>query len=264
MINYQNLLQHILDFGELREDRTKVGTLAIFGHQMRFDLQNSFPLVTSKKVHFKALAYELLWMLKGDTNIKYLQDNNVRIWDDWADASGDLGPVYGKQWRRWGAPAGKEIDQLANTVEQIKSNPHSRRLIVNAWNVGELESMALPPCPTMFQFFVSNGYLSCQVYQRSADCFLGLPFDIASYALLTKMVAQVCGLKPKELIHTLGDAHIYLNHLEQVKIQISRTPKPAPTLELNPNITDLFDFEYSDIKLINYQSHEKLVGAIAV
>jgi thymidylate synthase len=239
---YLDLCRHILDNGTEKGDRTGTGTISVFGYQMRFDLQKGFPLVTTKKLHMKSIIHELLWFLKGDTNVKYLQDNGVRIWNEWADKNGDLGPVYGKQWRSWPKPDGKVVDQISDVIDQIKTNPNSRRLIVSAWNVGELEKMALPPCHLLFQFYVADGKLSCQLYQRSCDTFLGVPFNIASYALLTMMVAQVCNLKPGEFVHTLGDAHIYLNHLEQVKTQLDREPRPLPTMTLNPEVYSIFDF----------------------
>ncbi len=263
MKQYLDLLQHILENGEDKEDRTGTGTRAIFGHQMRFNLEKDFPLVTTKKVHFKSVVRELLWFLKGDTNTKYLNDHGVSIWDAWADENGDLGPVYGKQWRSWGTKDGREIDQLSKIVQQIKDNPTSRRHIVSAWNVGELDQMALEPCHLLFQFYANNKKLSCQVYQRSCDTFLGVPFNIASYSLLTKMVAQATNLEAKELIWVGGDTHLYLNHFNQVKKQLSREPKKLPQLELNPDITNLFDFKYEDFKLIDYKHHPRIKAPIA-
>lgn len=264
MQQYLQLLQHILDNGVSKTDRTGTGTISTFGYQMRFDLNKGFPLVTTKKVHLKSIVYELLWFLKGDTNIQYLKENGVRIWDEWADANGDLGPVYGKQWRSWACNNGKEIDQISEVIEQIKTNPDSRRLIVSAWNVADLPEMALMPCHNMFQFYVAKGRLSCQLYQRSADVFLGVPFNIASYALLTMMMAQVCGLQPGEFVHTFGDVHIYSNHLEQVKLQLSREPYPLPRMRLNPDVKNIFDFTYEDFTLTNYQSHPAIKAAVAV
>lgn len=261
---YLDLLNHILEQGSVKNDRTGTGTISTFGYQMRFDLSEGFPLVTTKKTHLKSIIHELLWFIKGDTNVRYLQENGVRIWNEWADENGDLGPVYGKQWRSWGCGDGHTIDQLAEVIEQIKTNPDSRRLIVNAWNVGELEDMALPPCHMFFQFYVNDGKLSCQLYQRSADSFLGVPFNIASYALLTMMVAQVTGLEPGEFIHTIGDAHIYLNHLEQVKEQLSRTPYPLPQMKLNPNIKNIEDFTYEDFELVGYEAHPHIAGKVSV
>ena len=261
---YLDLLNHILEQGSVKDDRTGTGTISTFGYQMRFDLSEGFPLVTTKKTHLKSIIHELLWFIKGDTNVRYLQENGVRIWNEWADENGDLGPVYGKQWRSWGCGDGHTIDQLAEVIEQIKTNPDSRRLIVNAWNVGELEDMALPPCHMFFQFYVNDGKLSCQLYQRSADSFLGVPFNIASYALLTMMVAQVTGLEPGEFIHTIGDAHIYLNHLEQVKEQLSRTPYPLPQMKLNPNIKNIEDFTYEDFELVGYEAHPHIAGKVSV
>lgn len=264
MQQYLQLLQHILDNGVSKTDRTGTGTISTFGYQMRFDLNKGFPLVTTKKVHLKSIVYELLWFLKGDTNIQYLKENGVRIWDEWADANGDLGPVYGKQWRSWACNNGKEIDQISEVIEQIKTNPDSRRLIVSAWNVADLPEMALMPCHNMFQFYVAKGRLSCQLYQRSADVFLGVPFNIASYALLTMMMAHVCGLQPGEFVHTFGDVHIYSNHLEQVKLQLSREPYPLPQMHLNPDVKNIFDFTYEDFTLTNYQSHPAIKAAVAV
>ena len=264
MQQYLNLLKYVNDYGIKKLDRTGTGTLSVFGYQMRFDLSQNFPLLTTKKIHLKSVIYELLWFLSGDTNIKFLKDNGVSIWDEWADQDGELGPVYGHQWRSWPTPEGKTIDQISNLIKQIKNNPDSRRLIVSAWNVGEIEKMKLPPCHAFFQFYVAEGSLSCQLYQRSADIFLGVPFNIASYALLTMMVAQVCGLKAGEFVHTLGDAHIYLNHSEQVKEQLSRSPKPLPTMKLNPNIKNIFDFTYEDFELVNYDPYPLIKGKVAI
>ena len=264
MQQYHQLLQYILDNGTQKSDRTGTGTISTFGYQLRFDLAKGFPLVTTKKVHLKSIVYELLWFLRGETNIAYLKEHGVRIWDEWADANGELGPVYGKQWRSWEGANGETIDQISEVIEQIKANPDSRRLIVNAWNVADLPKMALMPCHTMFQFYVANGKLSCQLYQRSADVFLGVPFNIASYALLTLMMAQVCGLEDGEFIHTFGDVHIYNNHLEQVKLQLSRDPYPLPTMKLNPAVKNIFDFDYQDFTLENYQSHPAIKAPVAV
>jgi thymidylate synthase len=264
MQQYLKLLQHILDTGVEKSDRTGTGTISTFGYQMRFDLQKGFPLVTTKKVHTKSIIHELLWFLKGETNIAYLKENDVSIWDEWADERGELGPVYGKQWRRWQGASGRIIDQVSEVVQQIKTNPDSRRLIVSAWNVDDLPQMALMPCHALFQFYVADGKLSCQLYQRSADVFLGVPFNIASYALLTIMMAQVTGLEPGEFIHTFGDVHIYSNHLEQVKLQLSREPLPLPTLKLNPSVKDIFSFTYGDITIENYQSHPAIKAPVAV
>ena len=264
MKQYLDLMQHIREHGVARDDRTGTGTLSVFGHQMRFDLSEGFPLVTTKKVFLKGIIHELLWFVAGSTNVQYLQDHGVHIWDDWADDQGDLGPVYGSQWRSWPAPDGSTIDQIGKVIEQIKTNPNSRRLIVSAWNVAEVEKMALPPCHMLFQFYVANGRLSCQLYQRSADVFLGVPFNIASYALLTMMIAQVTGLKPGEFIHTLGDAHLYMNHLEQADEQLARTPYPLPHMQLNPAVHDILDFKYEDFKLLNYKSHPAIKAPIAV
>lgn len=265
MKQYHDILKRILTEGEVKSDRTGTGTISVFGHQTRYDLKNSFPLLTTKKVHTKSIIIELLWFLQGNTNVKFLNDHKVTIWDEWADEEGNLGPVYGAQWRSWPTADGKTVDQIANLIEQIKTNPQSRRLIVNAWNVGEIEKMALPPCHTMFQFYVSqDGYLSCQLYQRSADVFLGVPFNIASYALLTMMIAQVCGLKPGEFIHTLGDAHLYSNHLEQAKLQLSREERPLPQMKLNPNIKNIFDFKYEDFELVGYDPHPAIKAEVAV
>lgn len=261
---YLKLLQHILDTGVSKSDRTGTGTISCFGYQMRFDLQKGFPMVTTKKLHLKSIIYELLWFLKGDTNIKYLKDNGVSIWDEWADAHGDLGPVYGHQWRSWTGADGQTHDQIKDVLNQIKNNPDSRRMIVNAWNVGDLGKMALTPCHALFQFYVADGKLSCQLYQRSADVFLGVPFNIASYALLTMMMAQVCGLQPGEFIHTFGDVHLYNNHVDQARLQLTREPYPLPTMELNPEVTDLFDFKFEDFTLKNYQSHPHIKAPVAV
>jgi thymidylate synthase len=261
---YLDLLQHILDHGVEKTDRTGTGTLSVFGYQMRFDLQKGFPAVTTKKLHFRSIIHELLWFLKGDTNVRYLQENGVRIWNEWADNNGDLGPVYGKQWRNWEAPDGSTTDQIQAALDQIKNNPDSRRIMVSAWNVGELKQMALTPCHAFFQFYVSNGKLSCQLYQRSADTFLGVPFNIASYALLTLMMAQVSGLQPGEFIHTFGDAHLYLNHLEQTRLQLSREPRPLPEMKLNPDVTCIEDFQYEDFELLGYDPHPTIKAPIAV
>ncbi|MGV3610318.1 MAG: thymidylate synthase [Fluviicola sp.] len=264
MKQYHDLLQHILDNGTFKGDRTGTGTLSTFGYQMRFNLEDGFPVLTTKKLHLRSIIHELLWFLQGDTNIKYLKDNNVSIWDEWADENGNLGPVYGYQWRSWPTPEGGSIDQISNLIEQIKKNPNSRRLIVNAWNVAYVDNMALPPCHTMFQFYVAEGKLSCQLYQRSADTFLGVPFNIASYALLTMMIAQVCDLKPGEFIHTLGDAHLYSNHLDQAKLQLERDFRPLPTMKINPDIKDIFGFKYEDFELLNYDPHPTIKAPIAV
>lgn len=264
MKQYLDLLSHILENGNEKTDRTGTGTKSVFGYQMRFDLQKGFPLLTTKKLHTRSIFHELLWFLKGDTNIKYLHDNKVTIWDEWADENGDLGPVYGKQWRAWQGADGKITDQISQLIHQIKNTPDSRRMLVSAWNVGEVEQMALPPCHIVFQFYVANGKLSCQLYQRSADVFLGVPFNIASYALLTEMIAQVCGLEAGEFIHTLGDAHLYLNHIDQAKLQLSRTPYELPKLKLNPEIKDIFDFKYEDITIEDYVSHPHIKAEVAV
>jgi thymidylate synthase len=264
MRQYHDLMDLVLREGLEKRDRTGTGTLSVFGHQMRFDLEEGFPLLTTKKLHVKSIIHELLWFLKGDTNVRYLQDHGVRIWDEWADAEGELGPVYGKQWRSWPKWDGSSIDQIKLVVEQITRNPDSRRLIVTAWNPSDIEEMALPPCHCLFQFYVGEGRLSCQLYQRSADIFLGVPFNIASYALLTMMVAQVTGLKPGEFIHTFGDAHLYLNHLEQAREQLTRRPYPLPTMTLNPAVTDIFGFAYDDFTLENYQAHPHIKAAVAV
>lgn len=264
MIQYHRLLREVLENGVEREDRTGVGTLSVFGHQMRFPLQRGFPLITTKKLHLKSIIHELLWFLKGDTNIGYLKDHGVSIWDEWADENGELGPVYGKQWRSWEAPDGRKIDQISQVIEQIKKNPYSRRHLVVAFNPSDVDRMALPPCHAFFQFYVAEGRLSCQLYQRSADIFLGVPFNIASYAILTHMVAQVTGLQVGDFVHTLGDAHLYLNHLDQAKLQLTREPKPLPRLELNPAVKDLFEFKFEDIKVVGYEHHPAIKAEIAV
>lgn len=264
MQQYLNLLKHILEKGSLKQDRTGTGTLSVFGYQMRFDLEEGFPVLTTKKLHLRSIIYELLWFLKGDTNIKYLKDNGVTIWDEWADAEGNLGPVYGYQWRSWPTADDRHIDQISNLISQIKKNPDSRRLIVNAWNVGEVDKMKLPPCHVLFQFYVSNGKLSCQLYQRSADVFLGVPFNIASYALLTLMVAQVCDLIPGEFVHTFGDAHLYLNHLDQTKLQLTRETLKLPTMNINPGVKDIFGFQFSDFQLEGYNPHPSIKAPIAI
>ena len=261
---YLSLLEHIMKNGTLKSDRTGTGTKSVFGYQMRFDLQEGFPLLTTKKVHLKSIIHELLWFIAGDTNIKYLNDNGVTIWDEWADENGELGPVYGRQWRSWETADGRKVDQLSALIEGIKRNPDSRRHIISAWNPGEVDKMALPPCHAMFQFYVAEEKLSCQLYQRSADVFLGVPFNIASYALLTMMVAQVCGLKPGEFIHTFGDAHIYTNHFEQVALQLSREPRPLPVMKLNPNVSCIFGFRYEDFQLEGYTPHPSIKAPIAV
>jgi thymidylate synthase len=264
MKQYLDLLQHILDNGVRKDDRTGTGTLSVFGYQTRFDLRHTFPVLTTKKLHLKSIIYELLWFLQGDTNVKYLQDHGVRIWNEWADENGDLGPVYGAQWRSWRAADGSTVDQISNVIEAIKTSPFSRRHIVSAWNAAEIDRMALPPCHTLFHFYVANGELSCQLYQRSADVFLGVPFNIASYALLTRMVAQVCGLQPGEFVHTFGDAHLYLNHIEQARLQLSRDPLPLPVMKINPQVKSIFDFKYEDFDLVGYQSHPHIKAEIAV
>ena len=264
MKQYLNLLDHVIKNGAKKEDRTGTGTISTFGYQMRFNLQDGFPLLTTKKLHIKSIIYELLWFLKGDTNIKYLNDHQVKIWDEWADENGDLGNIYGYQWRSWPAPNGESVDQISQIIDSIKNNPDSRRHIVSAWNVGDLKNMALPPCHILFQFYVANGKLSCQLYQRSADIFLGVPFNIASYAILLKMVAQATGLKPFELVHTLGDAHIYLNHIDQVKLQLSREPRSLPNLKINPDKKDIFSFEFDDFELEKYDPHPHIKGKISV
>lgn len=264
MQTYLNLMQHVLQHGIDKSDRTGTGTRSVFGYQMRFDLQAGFPLVTTKKLHLRSIIHELLWFLRGDTNIQYLKDNGVSIWDEWADENGELGPVYGYQWRSWPAPNGQSIDQIGQIVEQIKSNPDSRRLIVSAWNPALVDEMALPPCHCLFQFYVANGKLSCQLYQRSADIFLGVPFNIASYALLTHMMAQVCGLQVGDFVHTLGDAHLYHNHIEQAKLQLSREPRPLPHLRLNSEVKDLFGFCYDDFTIEGYDPHPHIKAEVAV
>jgi thymidylate synthase len=264
MKQYLELLDHVLKNGVTKSDRTGTGTISVFGYQMRFNLEEGFPLLTTKKLHTKSIIRELLWFIAGDTNIKYLNDNGVRIWNEWADKEGNLGPIYGYQWRSWPAADGKKIDQLLDVIETIKRSPDSRRLIISAWNVGEIEKMALPPCHVMFQFYVANGRLSCQLYQRSCDIFLGVPFNIASYSLLTLMVAQATGLKPGDFIHTLGDAHIYLNHIEQVKLQLTREPFPLPTMVINPEVTDILKFKFEDFTLTNYVAHPNIKGDISV
>ncbi len=264
MQQYLQLLRHILQEGVEKKDRTGTGTVSCFGYQMRFDLSEGFPLVTTKKLHLKSILFELLWFLKGQTNISFLQENGVHIWDEWADENGDLGPIYGKQWRSWEGAHGKTIDQVSELITQIRKNPDSRRLIISAWNVSELSEMALMPCHALFQFYVANGKLSCQLYQRSADVFLGVPFNIASYALLTLMVAQVCQLQPGELVHSFGDVHIYTNHMDQVRLQLTRTPYPLPVMKLNPHINDIFGFRYEDFSLENYQSHPAIKAPVAV
>ncbi|MEY3678832.1 MAG: hypothetical protein RI924_973 [Bacteroidota bacterium] len=257
-------MQHVLDHGTQKHDRTGTGTISVFGYQMRFNLQEGFPLVTTKKVHLRSIIHELIWFLKGDTNIAYLKENGVSIWDEWADEQGNLGPVYGAQWRSWPTANGRHIDQIKQVIDQIKNNPDSRRLIVSAWNVGEIENMALPPCHAFFQFYVADGKLSCQLYQRSADIFLGVPFNIASYALLTMMMAQVCGLQAGDFVHTLGDAHLYTNHLEQTRLQLSREPRPLPSMKINPAVKDVFDFKFEDFTLENYDPHPHIKAPVAV
>ena len=264
MKQYLDLLQHVLDHGTERQDRTGTGTVGVFGYQMRFDLSEGFPCLTTKKLHLRSIIHELLWFLRGETNIKYLKDNGVSIWDEWADENGDLGPVYGSQWRSWPDGHGGTIDQIANVVREIKENSYSRRLMVTAWNPAEIQDMALPPCHCLFQFYVNEGKLSCQLYQRSADIFLGVPFNIASYALLTMMMAQVCGLKPGDFVHTLGDAHIYKNHLDQVHLQLTREPRPLPTMKINPDVKDIFGFHYEDFTLENYNPQPHIKGEVSV
>ena len=264
MQQYLSLVRHILDNGAQKSDRTGTGTLSVFGHQMRFDLDAGFPLLTTKKLHLRSIIYELLWFLKGETNVRFLRENNVTIWDEWADANGELGPVYGYQWRSWPAADGRHIDQISQVIDAIRRNPDSRRHVVSAWNVGDLDKMALQPCHALFQFYVANGRLSCQLYQRSADVFLGVPFNIASYALLTMMVAQVCDLKPGDFVHTLGDAHLYSNHLEQARLQLEREPRPLPSMKLNPAVRSIFDFKFSDFTLENYDPHPSIKAPIAV
>lgn len=264
MKQYHDLLRHVLENGVKKEDRTGTGTISVFGYQLRCPLEEGFPLLTTKKLHTRSIFHELLWFLKGDTNIRYLKENGVTIWDEWADQDGNLGPVYGRQWRSWPTPDGGHIDQISQVIDQIKTHPDSRRLLVSAWNISEISKMALPPCHLLFQFYVAEGKLSCQLYQRSADLFLGVPFNIASYALLTHMVAQVCGLKPGDFVHTFGDVHIYQNHLEQVQLQLSRTPRPLPTLQLNPLIKDIFAFTFDDIALINYDPWPAIKAPVAI
>jgi thymidylate synthase len=264
MKQYLDLMRHVLENGVDKEDRTGTGTKSIFGYQMRFELSRGFPVVTTKKLHLRSIIHELLWFLKGNTNIRYLKENKVSIWDEWADEQGELGPVYGHQWRSWPAADGGEVDQIADVVAQIKSNPDSRRLIVSAWNVAELDKMALPPCHAFFQFYVAQGKLSCQLYQRSADIFLGVPFNIASYALLTLMIARVCDLKPGEFVHTFGDAHLYCNHLEQARLQLGREPRSLPTMQINPEVRNIFDFNYDDFELVNYDPHPHIKAKVAV
>lgn len=264
MKQYLDLMRHVRDNGVEKEDRTGTGTKSVFGYQMRFNLADGFPVVTTKKLHLRSIIHELLWFLKGDTNIQYLKDNKVRIWDEWADEDGNLGPVYGSQWRSWPTADGRHIDQITQVIDQIKNNPDSRRLIVSAWNVGEIENMALPPCHAFFQFYVADGKLSCQLYQRSADIFLGVPFNIASYALLTMMIAQVCDLEVGDFVHTLGDAHLYSNHMEQTELQLSRDVFPLPTMKINPEIKDIFEFTIDDFELQGYESHEHIKGLVAV
>jgi thymidylate synthase len=264
MQQYLGLVRHILDHGAKKTDRTGTGTLSVFGHQLRFDLGAGFPLVTTKKLHLRSIIYELLWFLRGDTNVRWLQENKVTIWDEWADANGDLGPVYGSQWRSWPAPNGQHIDQLARVIGEIRRNPDSRRLVVSAWNVADLDRMALQPCHALFQFYVAEGRLSCHMYQRSADVFLGVPFNIASYALLTMMVAQVCGLQPGDFVLSFGDVHLYLNHIEQAREQLSREPRPLPTMRLNPDVKSIDDFKFSDFTLENYDPHPSIKAPIAV
>jgi thymidylate synthase len=264
MRQYLDLLSHILETGTPRSDRTGTGTISRFGYQMRFNLADGFPVVTTKKLHLKSIIHELLWFLNGDTNVNYLQDHGVKIWNEWAGDDGELGPVYGHQWRSWSAPDGNEIDQISQVIREIKTNPTSRRLIVSAWNVGDLDKMKLPPCHLLFQFYVNDGKLSCQLYQRSADVFLGVPFNIASYALLTLMIAQVTGLKPGDFVHTFGDAHIYNNHFEQVRLQLTREPFPLPQMKINPEVKSIFDFKYEDFELVNYQAHPHIKGDVSV
>jgi len=264
MKQYLDLLNHVINNGVEKKDRTGTGTISIFGHQSRYDLSQGFPVLTTKKLHLKSIIHELLWFLTGDTNIRYLQENGVRIWNEWADENGELGPVYGYQWRSWPTPDGRHIDQISQVVNSLKSNPDSRRHMVSAWNVGQIDQMKLPPCHILVQFYVANGKLSCQLYQRSADIFLGVPFNIASYALLTMMMAQICGLKPGDFIHTLGDAHIYLNHMNQVKLQLTRDPYPLPEIKINPEVKNIFDFKFDDFELTGYQSHPHIPGKVAV
>ncbi|HKA22047.1 MAG TPA: thymidylate synthase [Blastocatellia bacterium] len=264
MRQYLDLMKHVLEHGTKKEDRTGTGTLSVFGYQMRFNLSEGFPLLTTKKLHIKSIIYELLWFLRGDTSIRYLQEHGVNIWNEWADENGNLGPVYGAQWRSWQTADGRSIDQISNVIEEIKSNPDSRRLIVSAWNVGEISKMALPPCHVLFQFYVANEKLSCQLYQRSADIFLGVPFNIASYALLTIMIAQVCGLQPGDFVHALGDTHLYSNHIEQARLQLTREPLALPQMQINPSIKSIFDFDYSDFELVDYNAHPHIKAEVAV
>jgi len=264
MRQYLNLLDHILTNGNEKSDRTGTGTLSVFGHQMRFDLSEGFPMLTTKKLHLKSIIYELLWFLKGDTNVKYLQEHGVRIWNEWADENGDLGPVYGKQWRSWGKPNGETVDQISNAIDLIKNNPDSRRIIVNAWNVGELDQMALTPCHCLFQFYVADGKLSCLLYQRSADTFLGVPFNIASYALLTMMMAQVCDLEPGDFVHHFGDVHLYNNHIDQAKLQLERTPKALPTIRMNKTIKNIYEFDFEDFELVDYHPDPHIKAAVSI
>lgn len=264
MQQYQDLLHTILEQGTFKRDRTGTGTYSIFGYQMRFNLTKGFPLLTTKKLHLRSIIYELLWFLQGDTNIRYLKEHGVSIWDEWADAQGDLGPIYGKQWRSWAAPDGHTVDQISDLIREIQHNPDSRRLMVCAWNVGEIDKMALPPCHVLFQYYVNNGEISCQLYQRSADVFLGVPFNIASYTLLLMMIAQVCHLKPKEFIHTMGDAHLYVNHLEQARLQLTREPRPLPVMKINPAVQNIFDFQYEDFSLENYTPYPHIKAAVSV
>lgn len=264
MRQYLDLLDHVLNNGVQKDDRTGTGTISVFGHQMRFDLSEGFPALTTKKLHLRSIIHELLWFLQGETNIRYLKENGVRIWNEWADENGDLGPIYGYQWRSWPTPDGGHVDQISQVIRSIQTNPDSRRMLVSAWNVGELDKMKLPPCHILFQFYVANGRLSCQLYQRSADIFLGVPFNIASYALLTMMVAQVTNLQPGDFVHTLGDGHIYLNHLDQVKLQLTRELYPLPQMKINPEINDIFSFRYEDFELVNYQAHPHIKGEVAV
>ena len=264
MKQYHDLMRHVLENGVKKEDRTGTGTISVFGHQMRFNLQEGFPLVTTKKLHLRSIIHELLWFLKGETNVAYLKENGVSIWDEWAREDGELGPVYGYQWRSWPTRDGRHIDQISQVIETLKKNPDSRRIIVSAWNVGEIEHMALPPCHAFFQFYVADGKLSCQLYQRSADIFLGVPFNIASYALLTMMVAQVCGLEPGDFVHTFGDAHLYLNHLEQTELQLSREPRALPKMRINPAVSNIFDFIFEDFELLDYHPHPHIKAPVAV
>ncbi|SMG16851.1 thymidylate synthase [Marivirga sericea] len=264
MKQYHELMKHILDNGVQKGDRTGTGTISVFGYQMRFDLSEGFPVVTTKKLHLRSIIHELLWFLKGETNIKYLKENGVSIWDEWADENGELGPVYGSQWRNWPTPDGKHIDQISQIIDQIKNTPNSRRIMVSAWNVSDVPNMALPPCHALFQFYVADGKLSCQLYQRSADVFLGVPFNIASYALLTMMVAQVCDLEPGDFIHTLGDAHLYSNHMEQTELQLSREQYPLPKMKINPDVKNIFDFKFEDFELVDYQHHPHIKAPVAV